>query len=147
MIVLGISALDKESTVAILRDGRLTFALSEERLSRDKQQGGVPRLSLRAALDFEGLQPRQIDARRLSVPRRVRSEVVQVISLASTSLALSQGWASESMNCQLRRHVEGDWPLLDAAIATHTYGFTLMGRKPLRSPLPPARVHLFDEES
>ncbi|HEV8376567.1 MAG TPA: carbamoyltransferase C-terminal domain-containing protein [Candidatus Polarisedimenticolia bacterium] len=62
MIVLGISALDKESTVAILRDGRLTFALSEERLTREKQQGGFPRLSLRAALDFEGLEPGQIDA-------------------------------------------------------------------------------------
>src|SRR6185436_5174621 len=31
-------------------------------------------------------------------PRRVRSAVVQVISLARTSLALTQGWASESMN-------------------------------------------------
>jgi hypothetical protein len=37
--------------------------------------------------------------------------------------------------------------ILDAAIATHSYGFTLVGRKPLSSPLPPARVHLFDEES
>ena len=41
-------------------------------------------------------------------PRRVRSAVVQVISLARTSLALTQGWASESMNGQLRRRVEGD---------------------------------------
>src|SRR5881628_1803855 len=41
-------------------------------------------------------------------PRRVRSAVVQVISLARTSLALTQGWASESMNGQLRRELEGD---------------------------------------
>jgi len=41
-------------------------------------------------------------------PRRVRSAVVQVISLARTSLALTQGWASESMNGQLRRRAEGD---------------------------------------
>src|SRR5437867_5117120 len=41
-------------------------------------------------------------------PRRVRSAVIQVISLARTSLALTQGWASESMNRQLRREVEGD---------------------------------------
>src|SRR3989475_3208818 len=41
-------------------------------------------------------------------PRRVRSAVVQVISLAQTSLALTQGWASESMNRQLRRRAEGD---------------------------------------
>src|SRR5213593_1587115 len=41
-------------------------------------------------------------------PRRVRSAVVQVISLARTSLALAQGWASESMNPQLRREAEGE---------------------------------------
>ncbi|MCI0568127.1 MAG: hypothetical protein L0Z52_08060, partial [Acidobacteria bacterium] len=39
-------------------------------------------------------------------PRRVRSAVVQVISMARTSLALRQGWASESMNPQLRRDAE-----------------------------------------
>jgi len=62
VIILGISALDKESTVAILRDGRVTFALSEERLTREKQQGGFPRRSLEAALSFERLEPAQIDA-------------------------------------------------------------------------------------
>jgi len=41
-------------------------------------------------------------------PRRVRSAVVQVISLARTSLALSQGWASESLNPELRQRAEGD---------------------------------------
>src|SRR5712692_5053437 len=40
--------------------------------------------------------------------RRVRSTVVQVISLARTSLAHTQSWASESMNGQLRRRAEGD---------------------------------------
>ena len=62
MIVLGISALDKESTVAILRDGRCTFALSEERLTREKQQGGFPHRSLESAMRFEGLEPAQIEA-------------------------------------------------------------------------------------
>jgi len=37
-------------------------------------------------------------------PRRVRSAVVQVTSLARTSLALTQGWASESMNRQQVSH-------------------------------------------
>ena len=39
-------------------------------------------------------------------PRRVRSTVVQVISLAQTSLALTRGWASDSMNGPLRRRAE-----------------------------------------
>jgi len=44
----------------------------------------------------------------LGWPRRSRSAVVQVISLARTSLAVTQSWASESMNHQLRRRAEGD---------------------------------------
>ena len=39
-------------------------------------------------------------------PRRVRSAVIQVISLARTSLALTQGWASESMNPGLRQQAK-----------------------------------------
>jgi hypothetical protein len=41
-------------------------------------------------------------------PRRVRSAVVQVISLVRTSLALTEGWASESMNPELRQQAEED---------------------------------------
>jgi len=48
----------------------------------------------------------------LPLPRgwslQVRSAVIQVISLARTSLALSQGWASESMNPELRQQAEED---------------------------------------
>jgi transposase InsO family protein len=41
-------------------------------------------------------------------PRRVRSAVVQVISLVRTSLALTHGWASESLNPELRQQAEED---------------------------------------
>src|SRR5262245_50888880 len=40
--------------------------------------------------------------------RRVRSAVVQVISLARTSLALTHGWASDSLNPELRQQAEVD---------------------------------------
>src|SRR5262245_19697384 len=41
-------------------------------------------------------------------PRRVRSAVVQVISLARTSLTLTQGWAAESLSPEMRRRAEED---------------------------------------
>jgi hypothetical protein len=41
-------------------------------------------------------------------PRCVRSAVFQVISLARISLALTQGWASESLNPELRQRAEED---------------------------------------
>jgi carbamoyltransferase len=36
MIVLGISPLDKDSTVSIVVDGKLVFAAGEERFTRNK---------------------------------------------------------------------------------------------------------------
>jgi hypothetical protein len=39
---------------------------------------------------------------------RVRSAVIQVISLARTSLTLTHGWASESLNHALRQQAEED---------------------------------------
>jgi hypothetical protein len=41
-------------------------------------------------------------------PRRVRSAVVQVISLAGVSMAAVRGWASDSMNPELRQRAEVD---------------------------------------
>ena len=41
-------------------------------------------------------------------PRRVRSAVIHVVSLARTALAMTQGWASESLNPELRRQAEED---------------------------------------
>lgn len=46
MRVLGISPLDKDSTVSFLEDGVVLFACGEERLSRVKLQSGFPHLAL-----------------------------------------------------------------------------------------------------
>ena len=42
MIILGISPLDKDSTVSIVQDGKVLFAAGEERFTRNKLQSGVP---------------------------------------------------------------------------------------------------------
>ena len=41
MITLGISATDKESTVCILEDQEIHYAVSEERISWVRQQDGI----------------------------------------------------------------------------------------------------------
>jgi len=61
MIVLGLSPLDKDATVALVQDGRTLFAAAEERFSRIKQHAGFPVLALNAALSSTGIEPRQID--------------------------------------------------------------------------------------
>src|SRR5215475_4023686 len=46
MRIIGISALDKDSTVTLVEDGKIIAALSEERLTRVKQQAWFPFRSL-----------------------------------------------------------------------------------------------------
>jgi carbamoyltransferase len=61
MKVLGISPLDKDSTVSIVEDGCVLFAAGEERFSRNKQQSGFPRLALEKALSYTGLSMSDFD--------------------------------------------------------------------------------------
>ena len=64
MNILGISDVTgnhSHSCVALVRDGKLVFALSEERLSRIKNDNHFPRQTIQAALDYAGLSLRNID--------------------------------------------------------------------------------------
>jgi carbamoyltransferase len=61
MRVLGLSPLDKDSTVTLVNDGRIVFAAGEERFSRVKLQDGFPWRALQAALEFAGLEFAEID--------------------------------------------------------------------------------------
>ena len=61
MNVLGISSLDKDSTVSLVVDGKVRYAIAEERLSRIKLHAGFPRLGLKNLLDRTGLNADAID--------------------------------------------------------------------------------------
>ena len=61
MKVLGISPLDIDSTVAILEDGRVTYAASEERFTRVKQQDGFPWHAVADAFRRTGTDPDDIE--------------------------------------------------------------------------------------
>ena len=62
MIVLGISPLDKDSTVSIVADGKVLYAAGEERFTRTKLQDGFPGESLQAGLKYTGIRPEDIDS-------------------------------------------------------------------------------------
>lgn len=61
MIIIGISSLDKESTISLVRDGKLVAALSEERLTRVKQQAWFPWRSLEKIMKDHDLTIENID--------------------------------------------------------------------------------------
>src|SRR5262245_7546714 len=61
MNIIGVSCTIHESSACLVRDGELVFATAEERLSRKKKDASFPVRSIRAALDFAGLTPRDVD--------------------------------------------------------------------------------------
>ena len=61
MIILGISPLDKDSTVTLMKDGKVLFAAGEERFTRNKLQNGFPSEALQAGLRYTGLSVDDID--------------------------------------------------------------------------------------
>ena len=61
MKVLGLSPLDKDSTVTIVEDGVITYAAAEERFTRVKLQSGFPWQALEDAMDRTGTKPEEID--------------------------------------------------------------------------------------
>ena len=61
MLVLGISPLDKDSTVSLHENGRITWAIGEERLSRVKLQDGFPHLALDEMLRRAGVKASELD--------------------------------------------------------------------------------------
>src|SRR5262245_47241656 len=63
MIVLGLSPLDKDSTVTLMDDdGRILYAAAEERFTRVKLQNGFPWQALADAFKTTGLKADQIDS-------------------------------------------------------------------------------------
>jgi carbamoyltransferase len=62
MVILGISPLDKDSTISLVENGNVLFAAGEERFTRKKLQDGFPANALQAGLDHTGLSLKDIDS-------------------------------------------------------------------------------------
>jgi carbamoyltransferase len=60
--ILGISDSSVCGGAALYEDGRVTWAIDEERLNRQKLATGFPALSIAAVLEQAGVAPREIDA-------------------------------------------------------------------------------------
>src|SRR6185369_4046897 len=62
MKVIGLSPLDKDSTVTIVEDGEITYAAAEERFTRVKLQDGIPWRALADGLEKTATAAEQVDA-------------------------------------------------------------------------------------
>ena len=61
MYILGVSCDYHDSSAALLKDGQLAAAASEERFSRKKHDSAIPSLTIAWCLEHAGIQPRDLD--------------------------------------------------------------------------------------
>jgi carbamoyltransferase len=61
MLILGLNMFHADSSAAILQDGKVVFAIAEERLNRIKHYAGFPALAIQACLDSVGAKVADID--------------------------------------------------------------------------------------
>ncbi len=54
MLILGLNMFHADASAAVVEDGKILFAVAEERLNRHKHYGGFPSLAVKACLDAVG---------------------------------------------------------------------------------------------
>lgn len=108
-IILGISPLDCDVNVSLLRGGEVLFAAGEERFTRVKQQAGFPHRALQVALETASLSPTEITgvaypfltARReaghlsrnfLSLGLRIPFEAIPLRERFFNAMGAAKGW-------------------------------------------------------
>src|SRR5262252_5683165 len=110
MIIIGINE-GINSSVVVLRDGELVFALQEERLNRQKEFTGFPHESLRFAFSYLGLDPSQVDTVCLS----------NLISPTFTREEFQSGY-DRGDKTALQNIFQGGYPVLRQQVIAKTIG-------------------------
>jgi len=138
MLILGINE-GANASVAVCRDGRVVFALQEERISREKEHIGFPAQALAFALNYLKLKPTDFDAVALSnqtSPVFTRAAFLRDYDLNARGLVetiLAGAWKDAASKlfrllpehlrkqvCQKRRHDLNS--VIDSQLALHGFG-------------------------
>ena len=61
MITLGLNIYHPNSSVVLIKDGKILFAIEEERLNKIKNYTGFPSKAIKDCLEFSGIKFKHID--------------------------------------------------------------------------------------
>ena len=61
MICLGLNYYGHNSSCTFVKNGKIVFALEEERISRIKNDGSIPILSIKKGLKYLGIKIQDVD--------------------------------------------------------------------------------------
>jgi len=81
--VLGISAMERDATAALIRDGRVIASAAEERFTRQRHDPNFPHYAVEFCLDAAGLKAHELDAIVFYQEPHVRFTRVLSTSLAA----------------------------------------------------------------
>lgn len=90
--VLGLNCHAHDSAAALLQDGKVVFASTEERFSRIKKDRSFPRLTIEAALDHAGIGFGDLDAIAFGWNRPGMAPLHTIRSSMEGKLPLTHGW-------------------------------------------------------
>lgn len=80
MLILGLNMFHADASAAIVEDGKILFAVAEERLNRHKHYGGFPSLAVKACLDAVGA--RLTDIHHVAVGQDSDANLAQKVQYA-----------------------------------------------------------------
>jgi carbamoyltransferase len=80
MLILGINMFHPDASAAIVQDGKVLFAIAEERLNRKKHYAGVPLLAVKACLLAAGVRLSDVD--HVAIGRDVHANRAEKIKYA-----------------------------------------------------------------
>ncbi|MFT4523141.1 MAG: carbamoyltransferase [Bacteroidia bacterium] len=87
---VGISSLDCDSTVSIIKDGKIVYSAQEERFSRIKQQSGFPYKAIQNGFDY--LKITVADVASISHGWFTPDEEIKMYKKSGHSVLKSTGW-------------------------------------------------------
>ena len=95
--ILGINCHAHDSSAALLRDGEVIFAATEERFSRIKKDRSFPRLTIGAALAHAGIEYRDLQSVAFGWNRPGAGPLHTIRQAVTGELPRSYGWTMEQV--------------------------------------------------
>lgn len=120
MYVLGLNYYDHDSSAVLLKDGKVVFAIAEERLTRIKKDSSFPRQAIRACLDHAGIGYADVDHVAFGWQRPGRSFAHDLRCMLTGKLPLFSSFLVQSARRMVKeRHQRGGLFFLEREFGRH----------------------------
>src|ERR1700758_5549387 len=98
--ILGLNSFHADSGAALLRDGELIAAVTEERLNRVKHFAGFPAQSIREVLDIAGIGIEEVD--HIGINKDSKANLLAKLAFAVTNLSRITRMARQRLEYRAR---------------------------------------------